>query len=211
MLIAIQYIQIGEEMVEQLNVLTLDVETTHKTKGSGGTTALPYFNNRLVSIGYKWLGEDEVGYDFVYHSDERASVKDSWFADMQATLDKTDVLVGQNLKFDLTWVRACGFKYDGHVYDTMVAEYILAKARRWSLSLDSLAKRYGVTQKEKDLVAPYLKDGKTFYDIPYDIVKEYGIADVIATEEVAVKQLEAFGTTFGELFNDISTDTQAFA
>ena len=198
-------------MVEKLNVLTLDVETTHKTKGSGGTTALPYFNNRLVSIGYKWLGEDEVGYDFVYHSDERASVKDSWFADMQTTLDKTDVLVGQNLKFDLTWVRACGFKYDGHVYDTMVAEYILAKARRWSLSLDSLAKRYGVTQKEKDLVAPYLKDGKTFYDIPYDIVKEYGIADVIATEEVAVKQLEAFGTTFGELFNDISTDTKAFA
>lgn len=198
-------------MVEKLNVLTLDVETTHKTKGSGGTTALPYFNNRLVSVGYKWLGEDEVGYDFVYHSDERASVKDSWFADMQATLDKTDVLVGQNLKFDLTWVRACGFKYDGHVYDTMVAEYILAKARRWSLSLDSLAKRYGVTQKEKDLVAPYLKDGKTFYDIPYDIVKEYGIADVIATEEVAVKQLEAFGTTFGELFNDISTDTKAFA
>ena len=198
-------------MVEQLNVLTLDVETTHKTKGSGGTTALPYFNNRLVSIGYKWLGEDEVGYDFVYHSDERASVGEDWFANMQATLDKTDVLVGQNLKFDLTWVRACGFKYDGHVYDTMVAEYILAKARRWSLSLDSLAKRYGVTQKEKDLVAPYLKDGKTFYDIPYDIVKEYGIADVIATEEVALKQLEAFGTTFGELFNDTRTDTKAFA
>ena len=42
-------------------------------------------------------------------------------------------------------------------------------------------------------------------------MKEYGIADVIATEEVAVKQLEAFGTTFGELFNDISTDTKAFA
>jgi DNA polymerase I-like protein with 3'-5' exonuclease and polymerase domains len=172
---------------------------------------LPYFNNRLVSVGYKWLGQDKVGYDFVYHSDERASVGEDWFANMQATLDKTDVLVGQNLKFDLTWLRACGFKYDGHVYDTMVAEYILAKARRWSLSLDSLAKRYGVTQKEKDLVAPYLKDGKTFYDIPYDIVKEYGIADVIATEEVAVKQLEAFGTTFGELFNDISTDTKAFA
>ena len=194
-----------------MNVLTLDVETTHKTKVSGGTTALPYFNNRLVSIGYKWLGENEVSYDFVYHSDERASVGEDWFANMQATLDKTDVLVGQNLKFDLTWVRACGFKYDGHVYDTMVAEYILAKAKRWSLSLDSLAKRYGVTQKEKDLVAPYLKDGKTFYDIPYDIVKEYGIADVIATEEVAVKQLEAFGTTFGELFNDISTNTKAFA
>ncbi len=55
------------------------------------------------------------------------------------------------------------------------------------------------------------KDGKTFYDIPYAMVKEYGIADVLATEEVAVKQLEAFGTTFGELFNDIDTNTQAVA
>ena len=54
-------------MAEKLKVLTLDVETTHKTKESGGTTALPYFNNRLVSIGYKWLGEDEIGYDFIHH------------------------------------------------------------------------------------------------------------------------------------------------
>lgn len=194
-----------------MNILTLDVETTHKTKESGGTTALPYFNNRLVSIGYKWLGEDEVGYDFIHHSDERGFVDTDWFDKMQGTLNSADVIVGQNFKFDLTWLRACGFTYDGSIYDTMVAEYILAKARRWSLSLDSLAKRYGVTQKEKDLVAPYLKDGKTFYDIPYEIVEEYGIADVIATEQVALKQLEAFGTTFGELFNDISTDTKAFA
>ena len=197
--------------VEKLNVLTLDVETTHKTKEAGGTTALPYFGNRLVSIGYKWLGEEEVEYDFVFHSDERAYVDDGWFEKIQDELNSADVVVGQNFKFDLTWLRACGFTYDGHVYDTMVAEYILAKARRWSLSLDSLAKRYGVTPKEKDLVAPYLKDGKTFYDIPYEIVKEYGIADVLATEEVAVKQLEAFGTTFGELFNDINTNTQAVA
>ena len=152
-------------MAEKLKVLTLDVETTHKTKESGGTTALPYFNNRLVSIGYKWLGEDEVGYDFIHHSDERGFVDTDWFDKMQGTLNSADVIVGQNFKFDLTWLRACGFTYDGSIYDTMVAEYILAKARRWSLSLDSLAKRYGVTQKEKDLVAPYLKDGKTFYDI----------------------------------------------
>ena len=29
-----------------MNVLTLDVETTHRDKEGGGTTALPYFNNR---------------------------------------------------------------------------------------------------------------------------------------------------------------------
>ena len=56
-----------------------------------------------------------------------------------------------------------------------------------------------------DLVTPYLKDDKTFFDIPAEIVEEYGIADVIATEEVAVKQLEAFGLTFEELYE---TDTE---
>ena len=30
-----------------MRVLTLDVETTHQDKEGGGTTALPYFNNRL--------------------------------------------------------------------------------------------------------------------------------------------------------------------
>ena len=88
----------------------------------------------------------------------------------------------------------------------MVAEYLRAKARKWSLRLESLEKRYNVKQKEVDLIAPYLKHKKTFYDIPADIVEEYGKADVIATEQVAVKQLEAFGLTFEELYEtDIKT------
>ena len=76
-----------------------------------------------------------------------------------------------------------------------------------------LLQKYNVTQKEKDLVAPYLKDGKTFYDIPWEIVEEYGKADVLATEEVALKQLDAFGTTFKELCygTDFTTDVKAFA
>ena len=188
-----------------MNVLTLDVETTHKDRQGGGTTALPYFNNRLVSVGWKWLLNQNVNYEFFYHKD-----KDTWYKSetvnrIQNDLDKTDVLVGQNIKFDIMWLRACGFKYDGVIYDTMVAEYLRSKGRRWSLALDALAKRYNVTQKETDLVTPYLKEGKTFFDIPAEIVEEYGIADVIATEEVAVKQLEAFGLTFEELYE---TDTE---
>ena len=95
----------------------------------------------------------------------------------------------------------------------MVAEYVLAKAQRWPLGLAALAEKYDVTKKEKDLVAPYLKDGKTFYEIPWEIVEEYGIADVLATEEIALKQLDAFGTTFEELYNasDFITNVEAVA
>ena len=189
-----------------MNILTLDVETTHKDKLGGGTTALPHFGNRLVSVGWKWLLNQDVNYEFFYHKDSDYNYDANVAQKIQNDLDEADVLVGQNIKFDITWLRACGFKYDGHLYDTMVAEYLRAKARKWSLSLESLAKRYNVKQKEVDLIAPYLKDKKTFYDIPADIVEEYGKADVIATEQVAVKQLEAFGLTFEELYEtDIKT------
>ena len=186
--------------MDKLNVLTLDVETTHKDKLGGGTTALPHFGNRLVSVGWKWLLNQDVNYEFFYHKDSDYNYDANVAQKIQDDLDEADVLVGQNIKFDITWLRACGFKYDGHLYDTMVAEYLRAKARKWSISLESLAKRYNVTQKEVDLIEPYLKAKKTFYDIPAEIVEEYGKADVVATEQVALKQLEAFGLTFEDLY-----------
>lgn len=189
-----------------MNVLTIDVETTHRDKQGGGTTALPYFNNRLVSVGWKWLFNQDVNYEFFYHKDKNTWYNSQNVNRIQSDLNVADVLVGQNIKFDIMWLRSCGFKYDGVLYDTMVAEYIRSKGRRWSLALDALAKRYNVTQKEKDLVAPYIKEGKTFYEIPAEIVEEYGIADVVATEEVALKQLEAFGLTFEEIYE---TDSEA--
>ena len=189
-----------------MNVLTFDVETTHTEKPGGGHTPLPYFGNYLVSIGYKWLNS-AVDYDCYYHSTEPKTLAGAGL--FQKALDHADLVIGHNIKFDLTWIRECGFIYEGPIYDTMVAEYILAKAQRWPLGLAALAEKYGVTQKEKDLVTPYLESGKTFYDIPWEIVREYGIADVKATEEIAIEQLKAFGTTFEEIISEPSTDSQA--
>lgn len=191
-----------------MKVLTFDVETTHVEKKGGGTTPLPYFGNNLVSIGYKWLNS-AVDYDCYYHSTEPPS--QGAFTRFQAALNHADLVIGHNVKFDINWIRECGFVYNGALYDTMVAEYILAKAQSWPLNLAALAGKYGGTQKEKDLVADYLKDGYTFYDIPWEIVREYGIADVMATEEVAIEQLKLFDTTFEEIISEFSTDTEAVA
>ena len=192
-----------------MRVLTFDVETTHKEKPNGSSTPLPYFGNTLVSVGYKWLGIEQVHYLCFDHSTQQPS-KDG-FNIFQDALNLADVVVGHNIKFDLSWIRECNFKYDGHVYDTMVAEYILAKARRWPLSLAAVAEKYGGVQKEKDLISPYFKEGKTFFDIQWNTIVEYGIADVIATEEVALEQLKAFGSSFEELFNDPDTNTEVVA
>ena len=192
-----------------MKVLTFDVETTHKPKANGSTTSLPYFGNSLVSIGFKWTHDPHVEYQCYYHSVQKPYEDSAKL--FQFTLDYADVVVGQNIKFDLSWIRECGFTYEGHVYDTMVAEYILARSQRWPLSLAALAEKYSDVQKEKDLVASYLKEGKTFYDIPWDIIETYGKADVISTEQVALAQLEAFGTTFEELFNEQPNTLAHFA
>jgi DNA polymerase I-like protein with 3'-5' exonuclease and polymerase domains len=184
-----------------MRYLTLDVETTHKEKLNGGTTALPYFNNRLVSVGYKHM-DSITNYVCFHHSTQEPSHKGSEI--LQDTLNRADVLIGHNIKFDITWLRECGFDYNGHLYDTMVAEYILASARRWPLALKAVAEKYG-TEKKKDLVDEYMKSNVTFYDIPWDIIEEYGRADVEATERVALEQLKAFGTTFEELYDEPTT------
>ena len=182
-----------------MNVLTFDVETTHREKRNGSTTPLPYFGNSLVSIGYKWLDEEQVFYDCYYHETEPPT--HSAAEDFQTSLNYADVVVGQNIKFDLSWIRECGFTYEGYIYDTMVAEYVLARSQRWPLGLAALAEKYSDVPKEKDLVALYFKEGKTFYEIPWEIIKEYGIADVLSTEQIALAQLNVFGTTFEELYN----------
>ena len=182
-----------------MNVLTFDVATTHREKRNGSTTPLPYFGNSLVSIGYKWLDEEQVFYDCYYHETEPPT--HSAAEDFQTSLNYADVVVGQNIKFDLSWIRECGFTYEGYIYDTMVAEYVLARSQRWPLGLAALAEKYSDVPKEKDLVAPYFKEGKTFYEIPWEIIKEYGIADVLSTEQIALAQLNVFGTTFEELYN----------
>ena len=181
-----------------MNILTFDVETTHRPKLNGGYTPLPYFGNQLVSLGYK-INDDPVEYLCFYHEEREPT--EGGFEEFQGVLDKAHVVVGHNVKFDLNWVREANFKYDGPVYDTMVAEYLLARARKWPLSLEALAKRYGGAEKKADLTKDYLKSGKTFAQIPWDIVEEYGIADVEATWEVAEKQVqEKYGTTWGELY-----------
>jgi len=191
-----------------MNILTFDVETTHRDKPNGGYTPLPYFGNHLVSIGYKMFrehprvetaGVETDGYLCFYHEEHEPTPEG--FEQFQGVLDEADVVVGHNIKFDLNWVRECGFTYEGPVYDTMVAEYLLARARKWPLSLEALAKRYEVAEKKSDLTKDYLKDGKTFAQIPWDIVETYGIADVQATWEVACKQVrEKYKTTWSEIY-----------
>ena len=110
---------------------------------------------------------------------------------VQKILDKTTLLVGHNIKFDLLWLWESGFKYNGRVYDTMIGEYILGRGIKKSLKLKDCCLRRGVSQKS-DATEQYIKDGVSFEKIPFKIVDEYGKQDIIATKALFLSQMEDF-------------------
>jgi DNA polymerase I-like protein with 3'-5' exonuclease and polymerase domains len=145
----------------------------------------PYHpKNELVSIGYNAdpLKSADVGYLCFNHNELEADV--NAFGITQEVLDNTGLLIGHNLKHDLAWLLSCGFKYDGALWDTMIAEYVLLRGIKRPIGLKHLAEKYNLTRKKADLTVDYLKQGVGFEAMPWDIVEEYGRGDIITTTEL---------------------------
>ena len=183
-------------------VTYLDIETTFENSEKGKVVNSPFFEHKLVSIG---LIEEDDGpdglykksYMFFYHNDIEPD-PDCFFK-LQDILTRSDIVVGHNLKFDIQWLRECGFKYNKCLFDTMVAEYILLKGMKKGLSLNECCKRRDIGRKNSEILEKYIKDGLSFEAIPHLIVKEYGENDVRITQQLAKKQLEQFGVAWSDL------------
>jgi len=145
-------------------------------KGGNPSPYVP--TNRLVSIHYKELGTQ--------HKDCLWMDRDTTF---QRLLNAATLLIGFNIKFDLSWIRECGFKYDGEIYDCQLAEYIQAGGQVIQPSLNEVAESYGLPKK-KDKVEELWNAGINTDEIDKDILKEYGDWDVYLTEQIYLKQQE---------------------
>ena len=120
-------------------ITIVDVETTFQVNTKRPDPSPFNSNNQLVSICIN----DE--YFCFFHSEyKQYNIKDNHKA-VQNILDKTTLLVGHNLKFDLSWLLECGFKYNGRVYDTMIGEYVIGRGFRKPLSLKEICKRRKVS------------------------------------------------------------------
>jgi len=165
-------------------ITVLDVETSFQII-DGKVDPLPFNpNNCLVSIGVN----DE--YYFFNHNHESFDIQSNHKA-VQDILDKTTLLVGHNIKFDLVWLLESGFKYTGRLYDTMIGEYILLRGLRKPLSLKDICKRRSISQKS-DVVDNYMKRKISFEDIPVSIIEEYGRQDVVSTRALFNAQIVDF-------------------
>ena len=162
-------------------ITVVDVETSFQKTPNGGTDPLPFNpKNILVSVGIN----DE--YYFTNHSER---VDEGCYHKIQSILDQTTLLIGHNIKFDLTWLLEAGFKYNGRVYDTMIGEYVLNRGIRKSLTLEMCCRRRRIGSKDQ-AIKEFMDRGVSFENIPKDIVEEYGRMDVEITRKLFDSQMD---------------------
>ena len=161
-------------------ITTLDIETT-VVMFNDKRDPSPYLEgNQLVCVGYK----NEEGSECVWFHHQGREPTDDCFRIIQDVLDKTTLLIAHNMKFDLAWLRSCGFVYDGLLHDTMIEEYLLHQGIKVSLKLkDILIKHKLPILKAVDLIDEMFHgQGLGFDEMPWEVVEEYNLVDVLATE-----------------------------
>jgi len=169
--------------------LVLDVENT-TTKRNGKTHMDPFEpNNFLVQVGTKNVDIPSERHLLTFDHIEESDRSGANARLLQTILDKTTLLIMHNAQHDLMWLWASGFKYDGEIYDTMLAEYILQRGQKQPLSLLACAERRNLTFQKDDTLKKYFKEGYNTNEIPLKELTHYLGCDIDTTGELFLATL----------------------
>ena len=168
--------------------LVLDVENTTTTKNNKLHLDPFERGNSLVMVGVQSLAaKDPSTYIFDHMDTTRNDDLISNRFAVQDYLDKTTLLIGHNISHDLLWLWESGFKYEGKVFDTMLAEYVLQRGITDRLGLGKVAERYECETQKEDTLKDYFKRGYSTREIPRLELETYLRHDIGATKEVYEK------------------------
>ena len=163
--------------------IILDVENT-TTKRDGKLHLDPFEpDNSLTLVGIMDYLEKESTV-FVFNHKEKKITDDDADKRLQRVLDNTTLLIGHNLQYDLQWLWACGFKYDGEIFDTMLGDYVLQRGQRGSVSLENCAIRHSLPFNKSDTLKSYFSRGYQTDEIPLDELTKYLEQDLYITKSL---------------------------
>ena len=166
----------------------LDVENT-TTKRDGKTIMDPFeLGNTLTQVGVldvdNWKNENIITLDHVEYKDTSGNGR----AVLQSILDMTTLLIMHNAQHDLMWLWECGYKYDGAIYDTMLAEYLLVRGQKIPVGLEACAERRQLDFQKDDTLKRYFKEGYNTNEIPLNELSFYLRHDLLTTRELFLAQ-----------------------
>ena len=160
---------------EDYLVLDFEIDTSH---GDFGHPVHPA--NQMLLACWKFDGE----------------MKSVWGNEFQLTelfadLDKCDFLIAHNAKYELGWLRRCGYDISKLlVFDTKIAEYVLFGNLKGNTSLNSCCIRRGIPQKDP-VVDLMMTRGVNPVEIPKKWLEGRCRKDVADTETVFRSQRDS--------------------
>lgn len=171
-----------------MNLLTLDGETSISNKGN------PYdLTNIADCFGFLSSSDFKTnrGYPTYYSLiDLRSNPQKDCVDRMQKLVDQSDLIIGFNLKFDMTWLRRLGVSFKGkRLWDVQLCEFLLSNQQNTYPSLNETAAKYGLGQKLDVVKTEYWDKGIDTPDIPEYILHPYLEQDVNLTWQCYMKQL----------------------
>ena len=192
--------------------VVLDVENSvtwrENSKGKPVIFNDPYEKgNSLTQVGI--LNVDNTDEEHIINLDhnEEKDIDGSGRAFIQALLDKTSLLIAHNAKHDLMWLWECGFVYDGEIYDTMLAEYLLDRGQRNPVGLAACAERRGLAEQKEDYLSSCLKKGINTNETSLSKLSLYLRADLRTTCELFHQQQRDFADPASKSLLGIRTVT----
>ena len=164
--------------------LVLDVENT-TVKRDGKMLLDPFEPGlELVQVGTQNVDNPEETNIYTLNHKERQDVGGIQAKQIQILLDHTTLLIMHNAQHDLMWLWESGFKYDGEIYDTMLAEYLLLRGQKEPLSMDACAERRQLEFQKDDTLKRYFKEGYNTNEIPLAELSFYLRRDLDVTREL---------------------------
>jgi len=164
--------------------LVLDVENTTNRRRDKLHLDPYEEGNFLVQVGMQNADNHEELHIVTIDHVEKKDTSGAGRKLVQQVLDMTTLLIMHNAQHDLMWLWECGFKYDGPIYDTMLAEYILLRGQKDPLSLEACAERRNLNAKKDDTLKRYFKEGYNTNEIPLSELCFYLRCDLDTTREL---------------------------
>ena len=193
--------------LSQAKQIAIDLETRDPnltTRGSGSVRD----DGEIVGIAVAiegWSGYFPIAHEGGGNIDKKIVL--DWFKDVLKT---PATKIFHNAMYDVSWIRALGFKIEGRIVDTMIAGS-LVNENRLRYNLNSLAREYvGMGKNEKILFEAAKEWGvnpkKEMWRLPAMHVGEYAEQDAVATLKLWERlQQEITAQDLWDIFN-VETD-----
>ncbi len=164
-----------QSIYKTLTPLFLDFETTNLDNGSAVRK-----DNSIVLACWRTNGAARHCFGDQFHQEE-----------LFAAVARADMIVAHHAKFECQWLRRMGFDMSElpPIFDTMLAQKVLASNRQWPLSLELVAQHYLLPGKQS-AVHTLIDGGVCPSTIPESMLLDYCQQDVAVLEAVFRKQLD---------------------